>query len=136
MTNVKVQMSNEIPKNNDKKRINDKVQTPNVKKILDSERGRVQELRFFVERMEEKMRVNSWASHQRSLQSSFLSGFALAIILSQNFDSLDSFLQIPFHSCPSSHPALQFASLAFHLDFVIGHSFDIWNLTLGISSCL
>lgn len=54
-----------------------------------------QSRRSFVERIEEKMRVSSWASHQRPLQSSFLSGFALAIILSQNLDSLDSFLQIP-----------------------------------------
>jgi hypothetical protein len=49
---------------------------------------------FLGDRMDENINVNSCASVHNSLQSSFLSGFALAIILNQKFDSLDSFLQI------------------------------------------
>jgi hypothetical protein len=49
--------------------------------------------RFDVTRLEEKMSVSSCASRHKETLSSFLVGFAFAIILNQNFVSFASFLQ-------------------------------------------
>lgn len=49
---------------------------------------------FLGKRIEENIKVSSWASLHNFWHSSRRLGFALAIILSQCFVSFDSFLQI------------------------------------------